>query len=119
MAKNQVPMAKYGDQNSVFFHKIVQSRITFNAIRSLVLITGETITDPKQIKEAAAAHYGLFLKANQSDNDPPSFPAVLLDFRCPDYTAEPLVHSISEEEIRNVIFSMPSNKASAPDGFPV
>ena len=43
----------------------------------------------------------------------------LLDFRCPDHTAALLVYPVSEVEIKNVLFSMPSNKALGPDRYPV
>ena len=89
-------------------------------IRQLLLPSGETITDIQIIKTTAATHFETFLK--QTTTPVGTVPGLvlseLLDYRCPDHTAQLLTHPISEAEIRNVLFSMPSNKAPGPDGFP-
>ena len=99
----------------------MQSRTTFNAIRRLVLPSGEIITDPQAIKVAAADHFARFLYTNvvSTHGDIAETLLNLIEFRCPAHTAELLVHPISEAEIRNVLFSMPANKAPGPDGYPV
>lgn len=121
MQKSRITWLKYGDQNTVFFHKIVQTRTSFNAIRKLVLQNGAIITDPTEIKQAAANYFAHFLGPSESPipNESIIDLSDLLEFRCPDHTAALLVHPISEAEIRNVLFSMPSNKAPGPDGYPV
>ena len=50
LQKSRINWLKFSDQNIIFFHKIVQSRTTFNVIRRLVLLSGEIITDPQAIK---------------------------------------------------------------------
>lgn len=85
-----------------------------------MLELGEKITDPQEIKATAVTHFENFLKANlPSDHEHMLFPSDLLDYQCPAHTAELLVHPISADEIRNVLLSMPSNKAPGPDGYPV
>lgn len=121
MRKSRITWLKFGDQNTIFFYKIVQSRTAYNAIRKLVLSTGVIITDPTEIKQAASSYFahvlGPELQQTPLSDDTPSLPD-LLDFRCPDNIAEILARPISEAEIKNVLFSMPSNKAPGPDGCP-
>ncbi|KAF3583845.1 hypothetical protein F2Q69_00028567 [Brassica cretica] len=61
MQKSRITWLKLGDQNITFFYKIVQSRTAYNAIRKLVLSTGETITGPIAIKQADASYFAQFL----------------------------------------------------------
>lgn len=122
MQKSRITWLKLGDQNITFFYKIVQSRTAYNAIRKLVLSTGETITGPIAIKQADASYFAQFLGPDLHQtptltDDIPSL-SELLDFRCPVNIVEILVHPISEAEIKNVLFAMPSNKAPGPDGYP-
>lgn len=121
MQKSRITWLKLGDQNTILFYEIVQSRTAYNAIRKLVLSSGEIITDPTAIKQAAASYFAKFLgpvihPAPLTD-DIPSL-SELLDFRCSSNIAEILVRPISEAEIKNVLFAMPSNKAPGPDGYP-
>ncbi|KAH0936459.1 hypothetical protein HID58_013576, partial [Brassica napus] len=53
--KSRITWLKNGDQNTLFFFKIVQCRSSFNLIRQLILPSGETITDPQLIKITALA----------------------------------------------------------------
>lgn len=41
----------------------------------------------------------------------------ILDFRCSDFDQQQLVREVTEEEVRAVLFSMPSNKSPGPDGY--
>lgn len=89
-------------------------------IRRLTLPSGEVITDLHQIKVTAAAHFESFLKHSPVNATMGVLPNLsdLMDFRCPEHTAQLLTHPISEAEIRNVLFSMPSSKSLGPDGNP-
>lgn len=118
--KSRITWLGYGDQNTIFFHKIVQTRTSFNAIRKLILQNGEIITDPTAIKTAAATYFASFLGPPVSHEPTETLIDLpgLLEYRCPDHTAALLIHPISEAEIKNVLFPMPSNKAPGPDGYP-
>lgn len=118
--KSRITWLKNGDQNTLFFFKIVQTRTSFNMIRRLTLPSGEVITDLQRIIVVAAVHFESFLQKGPLHITSTSTPDLsdLLDFRCPAHTAQLLIHPISEAEIKNVLFSMPSNKAPGPDGFP-
>ncbi|KAG5394617.1 hypothetical protein IGI04_024580, partial [Brassica rapa subsp. trilocularis] len=60
--KSRIIWLQHGDQNTLFFFKIVQSRTSFNMIRRLTLPSGEIITDLHHIKLMAAAHFESFLQ---------------------------------------------------------
>ncbi|KAF2579487.1 hypothetical protein F2Q68_00002281 [Brassica cretica] len=60
--KSRITWLQHGDQNTLFFFKIVQSITSFNMIRRLTLPSGEVITDLHPIKVTAAAHFESFLK---------------------------------------------------------
>lgn len=89
-------------------------------IRRLTLPLGEVITDFQQIKLVAASHFESFLQQGSLQPVAPTAPNLsdLLDYRCPAHTAQLLTYPVSEAEIRNVLFSIPSSKAPGPDGFP-
>lgn len=122
LQKSRITWLKLGDKNTTFFYKIVQCRTAHNAIRKLVLPNGETITDPTALKQAAASYFAQFISP-VLNHTPPAIDDIpslseLLDFWCPENIAEILVCPISESEIKNVLFAMPSNKAPGPDGYP-
>lgn len=41
----------------------------------------------------------------------------LLSFRCSDQDSQNLVQPVTPQEIKDVLFTMPSNKSPGPDGF--
>ncbi|KAH0929311.1 hypothetical protein HID58_015038 [Brassica napus] len=51
-----------GDQNTVFFHRAVQTRSSKNTIKSLVNEAGETLTDLADIKKEAVMYFQKFYK---------------------------------------------------------
>ncbi|KAH0904437.1 hypothetical protein HID58_043940, partial [Brassica napus] len=51
-----------GDQNTVFFHRAVQTRSSRNTIKSLVNEAGETLTKLSDIKKEAVQHFQQFLQ---------------------------------------------------------
>ncbi|XP_013601566.1 PREDICTED: uncharacterized protein LOC106309022 [Brassica oleracea var. oleracea] len=55
--KSRITLLKNGDQNTLFFFKIVQTRTSFNMIRRLTLPSGEVITDLQRIIVVAAAEF--------------------------------------------------------------
>lgn len=109
--KSRIQWMGMWDRNTRFYHKVCQSRSAKNSIRKLVGEDGRILTEQNDIKQAAAAYYENFLndqtpvgeEVSQSDIEE------LLDFRCSNADAAALVSQVSGEEIRKVLFSMPSN----------
>ncbi|KAG7543362.1 Reverse transcriptase domain [Arabidopsis thaliana x Arabidopsis arenosa] len=95
------------------------SNASRNAIRSLTLANGTILTRPEDIKAEAARHFRDFLQSEDPDfvETPPEFLSNLLDYRCSREHCLQLVAPVTEEEIKKALFSLPSGKASGPDGF--
>lgn len=112
---------QHGDHNTSFFHQTTQARASKNSIKRLLSTNGAVITEFAEIKKEAAAHFQQFLQARPDNIEVVSehYLAGVLEYRCPESTAASLVRDITPDEIKGVLFSMPSNKAPGPDGYPV
>ncbi|KAG7585320.1 Reverse transcriptase domain [Arabidopsis thaliana x Arabidopsis arenosa] len=119
--KSRLNSLKYGDQNTAFFHRMTQTHASKNAIKRLKTQAGVTITEISDIKSEAVSHFQQFLQARPANIEEvhDDYLADLLSFRCSATTAASLVREINAEEIKSVLFSMPSSKAPGPDGYPV
>lgn len=80
---------------------------------------GQTVTKQTDIKNEAERFFSEFLNLN-----PPNYQGAtneeledLLGFRCTSEDCSMLEAEVSDEEIRKVLFAMPSNKSPGPDGF--
>ena len=109
-----------GDLNNKTFHTAIRSRKAHNTIRDIRCGSGRIVTKHSDIKAEAERFFSDFL--NQC---PDSFQGASLDelqsllgFRCTMEDCSKLEEEVSEEEIRKVLFAMPSNKSLGPDGFP-
>ena len=109
-----------GDQNNKTFHRAIKTRQAHNLIREIRCANGRVVTTHSEIKREAENFFSGFL--NQS---PESYKGVLeeelqdiLNFRCSTEDCRLLEAEVNEEEVRKVLFAMPNNKSSGPDGFP-
>lgn len=103
--KSRITWLSLGDQNTTYFHRVVQSRVSKNAIRRLVTDQGEVISNIVEIKQAAVRHFQQFLQLNHEGVSIPSEPFMedLLDFRCTEQQSALLVSPVSAEEIKVVV----------------
>lgn len=103
----------------LFFHRVAQSNASRNAIRSLTNSAGEVLTNAEDIKAEAARHFRDFLQHESTDyvEAPPDYLSDLLDYRLPSEQSASLISPVSCAEIRTALFSLPSGKASGPDGY--
>lgn len=121
MQKSRVQWMHLGDRNSSFFHKMVIQRNSQNHIHFLRDLDGSKITSPEALNRHAVDYF----RSVFGSTDLPSSPVTLeflqdlLPFRCFTTHAERLMREVTEEEIRDILFAMPSNKAPGPDGYPV
>lgn len=118
--KSRVEWLGLGDRNSRFFHKVTQSRNVRNSIRKIASMDGRILTSPSEIKQEAAAPFQSLL--NEPNPPSPEVPvnlSELIDYRCSSEDAASLMKTVEAAEITEVLFSMPSNKALGPDGFPM
>lgn len=75
----------------------------------------------KEIKTEAVLHFDNFLNSQPSNLEEASVEHLqeVIDYRCPREIAVGLVSPVQGEEIKRTLFSMSTNKAPGPDGFPV
>ncbi|XP_018473790.2 uncharacterized protein LOC108845015 [Raphanus sativus] len=108
-----------GDQNTVLFHRSVQTRNAGNSINVLVNEAGDTLTNPEEIKTEAVLHFQKFLQMQDRGNEEDSLPMLqeLISYRCTPNSDACLVAPVSAEEIVSAIQALPKDKVSGPDGF--
>lgn len=110
-----------GDRNTRFFHRVTQSRNARNTIRKIVTPDGRILTSLPDIKQEAAAHFETFLNGSQQDHVrlPQTDLSALIGHQCSTEEASRLMKPVLAAEIKEVLLSMPRNKAPGPDGFPM
>lgn len=109
-----------GDQNNKTFHNAIKSRQAQNTIREIRCPNGVVVTKQEDIKDEAVRFFSAFLNQSPDDYTGASIDELkeLLTFRCTVEDCALLEAEVTEEEIRRVIFAMPTNKSPGPDGFP-
>lgn len=55
--KSRINWLAEGDLNTIYFFRICQTRASYNAIRSFMLLSGETISDPLEMSANAVNHF--------------------------------------------------------------
>lgn len=111
--KARVKWAKEGDENSRFFHGIINARRVSNSIPGLS-INGEWVKKPKEIKREV--HQFFKEKFVEEIKDRPSllvYGLKTLDSEA----ADGLVAPFLEKEIKDAVFECGSDKAPGPNGF--
>lgn len=108
-----------GDQNTVFFHRAVQTQSSRNSIKSLINEAGDMLTDSAAIKREAVLHFQKFLQVQDQGSEADSLPMLqdLISYRCSHGSAAGLVAPVSAEEIISAVRAMPNDKFSGPDGY--
>lgn len=108
-----------GDQNTVFFHRAVQTRTSRNTIKSLTTEAGDTLTDLSDIKKEAVQHFQKFLQSQDPNPEVDSDAMLqeLITYHCPPGSAAMLISPVTPEEIQSALHALPNDKVSGPDGF--
>lgn len=116
--KSKLHWLEVGDQNNKAFHRAAALRIAKNTIREIICADGNVVTG-EDIKIEAERFFREFLQ-----HIPPDYEGIaveelcdLLPFRCSEIDQQMLTRVVSEEEIKKVLFSMPSDKSPGPDGY--
>ncbi|GKD65384.1 RNA-directed DNA polymerase, eukaryota [Tanacetum coccineum] len=113
MQKSKVKWAVEGDENSKFFHGIINKKRSQLSVRG-VFVDGVWLTDPVLVKKAFHDHFeSRFRKPNSARfkiNFP--FPNRLTHDQVAD-----LERGVSREEIRRAVWDCGENKSPGPDGF--
>lgn len=107
------------DRNNCFYHKVCQAQCSKNAIRRIITEDRRILTDLQEIKVDAAQHFDTFLNGQSSTYEGTSreYLQEVIEYGFPATAAADLVKPVQGDEIKKILFSMPSNKAPRPDGF--
>ncbi|GKB38179.1 RNA-directed DNA polymerase, eukaryota [Tanacetum coccineum] len=113
MQKAKIQWAVEGDENSKFFHGIVNRKRVHLSVKG-VMVDGEWVDEPNRVKEEFRSHF-----ANRFQDTGVS--RCRLNFRFPSrLTADQisdLEKPVSSDEIRKAVWSCGENKSPGPDGF--
>lgn len=108
-----------GDRNNKVFHNAAKIREMENAIREIKCQSGVVVTSQEEIKIEAERFFHEFLSYTPANTGNITVEEVqeIINFRCSEDERSKLIRPITDEEIREVLFRMPSNKAPGPDGY--
>lgn len=111
--KSRVQWAKDGDENSRFFHGMINTRRVANSIMGLS-VNGEWVTNHKVIKKEVLRFYRSKFVEDMVVR--PKLNCFGLKMISAD-EADSLLSPFLEKEIREAVFQCGSDKAPGPDGF--
>lgn len=115
--KSRCLWLKAGDKNTTFFHNNTKIRRARNQI-DRIEVDGQEISEQDKIQEAAFNHFHSLLSAGPQQTDSSTFLSAI-ENKISDSKNRNLDQEVTEEEIREAIFSMQQDKAPGPDGFTV
>ncbi|GKE88177.1 reverse transcriptase domain-containing protein [Tanacetum coccineum] len=112
--KEKIEWLRVGDSNSVYFHKMVKSRVSRNRIDGMsnsdrVIVSGDQVVD------AFVTHYEAFL--GQEGNTSYLNINNLFSKKLEPTVALDMVRNVTPKEVKDAIFSMGNDKSPRPDGF--
>ncbi|XP_023637566.1 uncharacterized protein LOC111830212 [Capsella rubella] len=108
-----------GDKNNKIFHRAAAVRKAKNNIKEIKCQDGRLMEKVEEIKIEAERHFREFLQFIPSDFVGVAVDELeeLLPFRCSEEENQMLTAVVTGEEIKKVLFAMPSNKSPGPDGY--
>ncbi|XP_010532358.1 PREDICTED: uncharacterized protein LOC104808382 [Tarenaya hassleriana] len=117
--KSRIRWLRLGDKNTAYFHHIASARAAKNHIHYLVDDQGNRLDKVEHIKRHAVAFYSELL-GRRGEVQAPELDLLrdLIPYRWSGGPNAPMDAIPSAEEIKQIMFSLPDNKASRPDGYP-
>ncbi|KAL0651628.1 hypothetical protein Bca4012_094319 [Brassica carinata] len=118
--RSRINWLKEGDQNTTYFYRIVQTRLSYNMIRSFILPSGVVLTDSLDMSYHAVCHFTKILgpvPAPQVTQSSVEWFQGLTPFRCSQDQGQLMTSIPSMEEIGSVLLKLNPNKAPGPDGL--
>ncbi|GJR20098.1 hypothetical protein Tco_0968625 [Tanacetum coccineum] len=112
--KAKVDWLHIGDSNSAYFHKVVKGRVHRSRIDA-VMSTDGTIFVGDQVTMAFEAHYSSFL-GQQGINHALNFTNLFIHKLDSDIASH-MIHTVSNQKVKEAIFSMGNDKSPSPDGY--
>ncbi|GJX39579.1 RNA-directed DNA polymerase, eukaryota [Tanacetum coccineum] len=112
MQKAKIQWAIEGDENSKFFHGIINRKRANLAIKG-VMVDGEWVDDPFRVKEEFHLHFANRFRASATNR-------CKLNYTFPNRLSsdqlDMLESPISRDEVRNAVWGCGENKSPRPDG---
>ncbi|KAK9732996.1 hypothetical protein RND81_04G036900 [Saponaria officinalis] len=105
-----------GDNNTAYFHQIIKGRLMKNKVLQVEDELGCLQTDSNQIQSAFLAYYKNLLGSRQKTH-PVSVTVVQRGKCCTADHLSILNREITAAEVRECLFSIPSDKSPGPDGY--
>lgn len=117
--RSKVHWLQVGDKNNKAFYNAAKIRESRNAIREIKCADGSCVTTQDDIKKEAERFFNEFLTFEPRDVETASVEELkeTIPYRCTEEERTKLTRVVTEEEIKEVVFNMPSNKSPGPDGY--
>nr|GEU76060.1 hypothetical protein [Tanacetum cinerariifolium] len=112
--KAKVDWLRDGDGNNAYFHKSAKSHVSRSRI-DVVMNSKGVIYENEKVAEALVAHYEMFL--GQHGTVIPLCDSNLFQNHLDDVAAIEMIREVSDQEIKDAIFSMGNDKSLGPDGY--
>ncbi|KAG7593824.1 Zinc finger CCHC-type [Arabidopsis thaliana x Arabidopsis arenosa] len=108
-----------GDQNNKTFHAAAKIREVRNNIREIRCEDGQIANNQQSIKTEAEKYFKEFLSMKPAEyvEWSPEELQNIMSFKCDENDKIMLTSEVTEEEVKKVLFAMPTNKSPGPDGF--
>ncbi|GJU26768.1 RNA-directed DNA polymerase, eukaryota [Tanacetum coccineum] len=111
--KSKIKWGIEGDENSKYFHGIINKKRSQLAIRG-VLVDGDWCIDPGKVKDVFKQHFAARFKKPNSTRFKLNF---VFPNRLSDDQVENMDRLISRDEIKSAVWSCGENKSPGPDGY--
>ncbi|GJS49475.1 RNA-directed DNA polymerase, eukaryota [Tanacetum coccineum] len=111
--KAKIQWAIEGDENSKFFHRVINRKRANLAIRG-VMVDSEWVDDPRRVKEEFCSHFATKFHAPSGIRNKINF---LFPNQLSSDQAFELEKQVSTDEIRTTVWACGENKSPGPDGF--
>lgn len=118
--RSKMHWLQLGDRNNKVFHNAAKIREIRNTIREIKCRSGDIATSQDDIKKEAEGFFSEFLSYEPADIRSIGVEELqeILRVRFSDIEGSQLIKPVTDEEIRDVLFRMPSNKAPGQTGIP-
>ncbi|GJZ98807.1 RNA-directed DNA polymerase, eukaryota [Tanacetum coccineum] len=111
--RSKIKWAIEGDENSKFFHGIINKKRSQLAIRG-IFVDGNWVTDPTLVKDSFKSHFEARFNHPSTTRFKLSGP---FHNRLSSAQMEDLDCAVSRDEIRRAVWSCGENKSPGPDGY--
>ncbi|XP_074276997.1 uncharacterized protein LOC141600652 [Silene latifolia] len=114
--KSKAVWLEQGDQNTKYFHSLIKVRQVKNKVMRIADMRGRQCETATQIQQAFLEFYEELL-GTEADTRPISTQTVQMGRVCSGEHHSLLMAPVTNDEIKQVLFSIPNHKAAGPDGY--